>query len=111
VLFAGKMLALRAKSAPRGATTETKSASCAGVTRIEALEYLAAMQETAFWEDIDLSGLEDLRLRLRQLMAFLDKKKRKIVYADFEDEITGVRVGEPSHMPRMTGAQYQKKVE
>ena len=75
------------------------------------LEYLAAMQETSFWDGIDLNGLEELRLRLRGLMPFLDKKKRKIVYTDFKDEVMGVREEEVVYMPKMTGAQYEKKVK
>lgn len=75
------------------------------------LEYLAAMQETGFWEGIDLNGLEELRLRLRGLMPFLDRKKRKIVYTDFQDEVLGVREEEAVYMPKMTGAQYAKKVK
>ena len=43
-------------------------------------------------------------------MPFLDKKKRKIVYTDFQDEFMGVREVAPV-MPKMTGAQYEKKVE
>ncbi|MBT3199636.1 MAG: restriction endonuclease subunit R, partial [Phycisphaerales bacterium] len=57
-----------------------------------------------------LGGLEDLRLRLRGLMQFLDKKRRKIVYTDFADEIMGEREADVVHMPTMTGAQYAKKV-
>ncbi len=67
------------------------------------LEYLASLQEGTFWEDISLSGLEEIRLRLRGLVQFLDKKKRKIIYTDFRDEHT-------FHTPKMTGAQYTKKV-
>ena len=74
------------------------------------LAYLASMQETGFWEGIDLSGLEELRLRLRGLVPFLDRKKRKIVYTDFQDQIIGVREEEVVYMPKMTGAQYEKKV-
>ena len=75
------------------------------------LEYLTGIQETSFWEGIDLVGLEEMRTRLRDLVPFLDKKKRKIVYTDFKDEIMGVRVEEPVSVPKMTGAQYAKKVE
>ncbi len=74
------------------------------------LEYLAAVQESAFWEGISLTGLEELRLRLRGLIPFLDKKKRKIVYTDFKDEVLGVREEQAVHIPKMTGAQYEKKV-
>jgi type I restriction enzyme R subunit len=75
------------------------------------LAYLASLQETSFWEGINLAGLEELRVRLRELMPFLDKQKRKIVYTDFKDEIMGVRVEEVVAVPKMTGAQYEKKVK
>jgi type I restriction enzyme R subunit len=75
------------------------------------LEYLAAMQETSFWEGMNLNALEELRLRLRGLVPFLDKKKRKIIYTDFEDEIVSVRKGSVIAMPIMTSAEYEKKVK
>ena len=75
------------------------------------LGYLAAMQESGFWQGIDLSGLEELRLRLRGLVPFLDKKTRKIVYTDFQDKVIGVREETAGYMPKMTGAQYEKKVK
>ena len=49
------------------------------------LEYLRAIQTTEFWECIDLAALEDLRIRLRSLVQFIDKSKRKIVYTNFKD--------------------------
>lgn len=75
------------------------------------LAYLAAIQETAFWEGIDLLQLEELRGRLRGLVQFLDKKKRTIVYTNFEDEIVGTIKEDPITVPKMTGPQYAKKVE
>ena len=75
------------------------------------LGYLAAVRETDFWEGIGLSGLEDLRLRLRGIVLFLDKKKRKIVYTDFQDEVVAVREEEALYTPKMTGARYEKKVK
>ena len=75
------------------------------------LEYLAAMQESGFWEGIDLHGIEELRLRLRRLVPFLDKKKQKIVYTDFQDQVTGVWEEQVVYMPKMTGVQYAKKVQ
>ena len=74
------------------------------------LDYLAAMQELEFWEGMSLIRLEDLRLRLRGLVPLLDKKKRHIVYTDFEDEVLRVRDDEPVPMPKMSSAQYEKKV-
>ena len=67
------------------------------------LAYLASMQELDFWEGIDLNGLEELRCRLRGLVLFLDKKKRKVVYTDFQDDVVGVRDEMPVYMPKMTG--------
>ena len=75
------------------------------------LGYLAAVQEAGFWEGIALSGLEDLRLRLRGLVPFLDKTERRIVYTDFQDEVMRVRDKAAIYMPTMTGAQYEKKVK
>jgi type I restriction enzyme R subunit len=75
------------------------------------LAYLASVQESGFWEGMELRQLEDLRLRLRGLVPFLDKKERKIVYTDFQDEVLGVREETPVAVPKMTGAQYAKKVE
>jgi type I restriction enzyme R subunit len=77
----------------------------------EQLEYLSGVQESDFWEGIDLAGLEELRLRLRGLVPFLDKKKRKIVYTDFKDDVLGVREEEAVVTPKMTGVQYEKKVK
>ena len=75
------------------------------------LGYLASMQESGFWEGIDLNGLEEVRLRLRGLVPLLDKKRRKIVYTDFQDEVLGVREEAAVYMPKMTGAQYERKVK
>ena len=77
------------------------------------LAYLASVQENAFWEGIALNGLEELRLRLRLrgLVPFLDKNKRKVVYTDFQDEVTAVREDETVYLPKMTGVQYEKKVQ
>ena len=75
------------------------------------LAYLASVQESAFWEGIALDGLEELRLRLRGLVPFLDRKTRTIVYTDFQDEITAVREGAGDYLPKMTGVEYEKKVQ
>ena len=74
------------------------------------LAYLASVQESAFWEGIALNGLEELGMRLRGLVPFLDKKTRTVVYTDFKDEITAVREAAVVYLPKMTGVQYEKKV-
>ncbi len=75
------------------------------------LAYLASVQESVFWEGIGLNDLEELRLRLRGLVPFLDKKARTIVYTDFQDEITAVREDAAVYLPKMTGVEYEKKVQ
>ncbi len=74
------------------------------------LTYIASLQESTFWDGINLAGLEELRVRLRDLMPFIDKTKRRIVYTDFKDEVLGVREEEVVFMPKMTGVQYEKKI-
>lgn len=74
------------------------------------LAYLARVQEPEFWQDIDVIDLEDLRERLRGLVPFIDRRQRKVVYTNFQDEIVGVREETPIALPSMTGAQYEKKV-
>ena len=67
------------------------------------LGYLQAMQETEFWVGIDIAGLEEMRLRLRELVPLLDKTKRHLVFTDLEDEIIGVNEDAIIEIPRMTG--------
>src|SRR6056297_3910068 len=66
------------------------------------LGFLAAVQDTSFWEGQTLSQQEEMRLRLRELVPFLDKKSRTIVYTDFQDEVLGVREEDAIFMPKMT---------
>lgn len=75
------------------------------------LGYLQAMQGTDFWVGIGIADLEEMRLRLRDLVPLLDKNKRRIVFTDFEDEITGVSEDAIVEIPRMTGVEYERKVE
>lgn len=75
------------------------------------LAYLSALQEPGFWEGVNLPVLEEMRLCLRDLIHHLDRQKRRtLVYSDFEDEIVGVREEEVVYLPKMTSAQYEKKV-
>ena len=75
------------------------------------LGYLAALQDATFWEGLTLGQLEEMRLRLRDLVPFLDRKHRDTVYTDFQDEVLGVREEQEIYMPKMTGLQYEKKVK
>ena len=74
------------------------------------LAYLASVQEDSFWEAISLNDLEDLRQRLRGLVQFLPQQTRTVVYTNFKDEVLSVRDA-PVDLPKMTGAEYEKKVQ
>lgn len=71
--------------------------------------YLQSIQTPEFWEGMTLDLLEEMRLRIRGLVPFIDRKKRSVVYSNLKDDILGIRDGEVIAMPRMTGAQYEKK--
>ena len=53
----------------------------------EQLGLIAEVQTDEWWVDVTFPMLETVRRRLRLLIAFIEKSKRKIVYTDFEDEI------------------------
>jgi type I restriction enzyme R subunit len=60
----------------------------------EQMDLLADLQTEDWWEGVTLPMLEDVRKRLRLLVQFIEKSKRKIVYTDFADEM-----GEHAHFP------------
>jgi type I restriction enzyme R subunit len=51
------------------------------------LPLIADVQTDEWWTDVTLPMLESVRRRLRLLVPFIEKSKRKVVYTDFEDEI------------------------
>ena len=52
------------------------------------LELILELQTAAWWKDVTLSMLEDVRVRLRELIRFIDPEQAKDdVYTNFEDEI------------------------
>lgn len=75
------------------------------------LAFLGATQETAFWEGMTAAALEEIRLRLRHLVPLLDRRQRTIVYTDFKEEVLAIRDEKVVYIPKMTGAQYEKKVK
>lgn len=54
----------------------------------EKLELIQEIQTDSWWESVTVAMLELIRLRLRALVKLIEKKKRKIVYTNFEDEIS-----------------------
>jgi type I restriction enzyme R subunit len=51
------------------------------------LALIADVQTDEWWTDVTLTMLETVRRRLRLLVQFIEKGKRKIVYTDFEDQL------------------------
>jgi type I restriction enzyme R subunit len=58
------------------------------------IELIREIQEDDYWTDITAPLLELVRKRLRDLVKFIEKRKRQIVYADFQDTIGTLRVME-----------------
>lgn len=53
----------------------------------EQMPMIQAVQSDEWWQDVTVPMLETMRRRLRSLVQFIDKQKRKPVYTDFEDRI------------------------
>ncbi|MBI1921096.1 MAG: DEAD/DEAH box helicase family protein [Geobacter sp.] len=51
------------------------------------MELILDLQTEGYWTGITLPLLEEVRVRLRELIKFLDKGEAKIVYTDFTDTI------------------------
>lgn len=77
----------------------------------EQLELILDLQQDEYWADITLPMLETIRKALRDLMKFIDKKRQKLIYTDFEDELGDIVVGPYVAPPSAVNvAQYKKKV-
>ncbi len=48
---------------------------------------IEAMQGEEWWQDVTVTMLETARRRLRALIKLIERRARKVVYSDFEDEI------------------------
>jgi type I restriction enzyme R subunit len=53
----------------------------------EQLVLLEEVQSEEWWQDVTLAMLENVRKRLRNLVQFSEKRNRKVLYTDFEDEM------------------------
>ena len=54
---------------------------------VRELELIQAVQTDDWWQGVTLAMLESVRVRLRGLVTSIERRKRKVVYTDFEDEI------------------------
>ena len=51
------------------------------------LELIIEVQTDEFWQDVTLPMLEDVRKRLRGLVKFIERTRRRNIYTDFVDSI------------------------
>jgi type I restriction enzyme, R subunit len=69
------------------------------------------IQRDDFWTGITLQMLESIRRRIRNLVQFIDKAERKILYTSFEDEIgAGEQVQLEQVEVGINKAQFRQKV-
>lgn len=57
------------------------------------MSYIQDVQTEAWWQDVNVPMLEVIRRRLRELVQFIEKKERKPIYTNFQDEM-----GDESHI-------------
>lgn len=70
------------------------------------------MQTENFWEDITLTMIDELRLKIRNLVYLIDKQSSKIVYSMLDDEIGEMaEIAIPAVSSGVNLAQYRKRVE
>ena len=55
------------------------------------LVLIEALQGDEWWESVTVAMLEVVRRRLRALIKLIERRARKVVYSDFEDEIGDAR--------------------
>ena len=60
------------------------------------LPLIQEIQSSLFWEDVNVVALEQVRKGLRDLVQFIERRRRAMVITDFEDEI---REGASIHLP------------
>lgn len=65
------------------------------------LAFIHDVQSDAWWQDATLAMVESVRRRIRELVQFIDKRHRKIIYTDFEDEMGAETL---VHLPGLGGS-------
>lgn len=70
------------------------------------------VQAEDWWTDVTPWMIDDIRIHLRDLIKFIDRKEQRIVYTDFKDTVGVVREGDvPTYQTGFSPYQYRKKVE
>ena len=78
----------------------------------EQMPLIQDVQTDEWWQDVTVAMLEAMRRRLRNLVQFIDKAQRKVVYTDFEDELgEGIDVNLPGFSVGTDEARFRAKVQ
>ncbi len=78
----------------------------------EQLLLIRQVQDENWWSDVTPAKLESVRIKLRDLVKFIDRTEQTIVYTDFKDELGEVtEVDVPIQQTGFSPYQYRKKVE
>ncbi len=78
----------------------------------EQLPLIEAVQDEEWWSDVTPMMVESVRLKIRDLVKFIDRNQQTIVFTDFKDELGNVElVDVPVQQTGFSPYQYKKKVE
>lgn len=76
------------------------------------LPLIEEVQSPEWWQDVTVAMLEHVRKRLRSLVRFIEKRKRKVLYTDFTDEMREPEVVHlPGGAPRESMEHFRAKVQ
>jgi type I restriction enzyme R subunit len=75
------------------------------------MDLLISIQSDEYWQGVTIPSLEKLRLEIRELVKFLEKENRPIVYTDFEDEIGEWTIHDQTIKDYVDLSTYKKRVE
>ena len=76
------------------------------------IELLRALQTEEFWQSVSVTGLEKVREEIRELIKFLEREAKPIIYSTFEDEFSGeTKAHDILATSRFDLSLYKKKIE